>query len=78
MVKDGNTIQIKDGNLMHEYAKDHNNRHVNAHWIENIYCEQFRADHVLKIARIIQAMKTNPQVDISRLKAYRVKCIAIR
>ena len=78
MVNDGSTVQIKAGNLEHEYARDHNNRHVNAEWIAKNYLEQFRADPAWKVAGIIQVVKTNQEVDISRLKAYRAKCIALR
>lgn len=78
MVGDKSTLQIKAGNLKHECTKEHNNRHCNAEWIANTYLEQFRVDPAWKIAGIIQAMKTNQQVNISRLKAYRAKCIAIR
>ena len=78
MVKDGSTIQIKAGNLEHECARYHNNRHVNAEWIAKNYLEQFRADPAWKLAGIIQTVKTNQEIDIIRLKAYRAKCIALR
>ena len=54
------------------------NKHVNVDWIARNYLEQFRADPSWKIAGIIQAVKSNQEVDISRLKAYRAKCIAHR
>lgn len=41
--------------------------------IANIYFEQFRADLAWKIAGIIQAVKANQEVDISRMKTYRAK-----
>ncbi|XP_039145858.1 uncharacterized protein LOC120283285 [Dioscorea cayenensis subsp. rotundata] len=78
MVNDRSTIQIKTGNLVHECTRDHVNRHVNAQWIANTYLEQFRADPSWKLSGVIQAVKTNQEVDISRLKAYRAKCIAQR
>ena len=77
MMKDGSTVQIESGNLKHECAKDHNNRYVNADWIARTYLEQFRVDPAWKISGIIQAVKTNQEVNISRLKAYRAKCIAL-
>lgn len=78
MLKDGTTVQIKAGKLQHECARDHNNRHVNAHWITKAYLEQFRADPTWKRAGIIQAVKLNQEVDIRKLKAYKAKCIALR
>ncbi|XP_039123350.1 uncharacterized protein LOC120259963 [Dioscorea cayenensis subsp. rotundata] len=78
MYKDKAAIQIKSGNLKHECTRDHNIRHVNATWIANNYLEQFRADPSWKITGIIQAVKLNQQADISRLKAWRAKCIALR
>lgn len=78
MYKDQNTVQIKAGNLVHECARGHSNRHVNAKWIAKTYLEQFRADPNWKLAGIIQAVKTNQEVDISQLKAYRAKCLALR
>ena len=44
LVKDKDTMQIKAGFLEHEWARDHNNRHVNADWIARNYLEQFKAD----------------------------------
>lgn len=78
MVKDSRTVQIKSGRLLHECTRDHTNRHVNAEWIAKAYLEQFRADPSWKIQGIIQAVKTNQEINISRLKAYRAKCIALR
>lgn len=78
MLKDKATVQIKSGYLNHECTRDHNNRHVSADWIAKAYLEQFRADPSWKIAGIIQAVKTNQEVQISRLTAYRAKCIALR
>ena len=78
MVKDGSKVQIESGNLKHECAKDHNNRYVNADWIARTYLEQFRVDLAWKISGIIQAVKTNQEVNISRLKAYKAKCIGLR
>lgn len=78
MVRDKATVQIKTGVLEHECSRDHNNRHVSADWIARHYLEQFRADPTWKIAGIIQAVKTNQEVEISRLKAYRAKCLAQR
>ncbi|XP_039135796.1 uncharacterized protein LOC120273231 [Dioscorea cayenensis subsp. rotundata] len=71
-------VQIKSGVLEHECARDHHNRHVSAEWIAKNYLEQFRADPSWRVAGIVQAVKTNQEVDISRLKAYRAKCIAQR
>ncbi|XP_039143892.1 uncharacterized protein LOC120281002 [Dioscorea cayenensis subsp. rotundata] len=76
MIKDKNTIQIKSGIFKHECARDHKIRHVNAKWIAHNYLEQFRADPSWSIAGIIQAVKTNEEVDISRLKAWRARGIA--
>ncbi|XP_039138185.1 uncharacterized protein LOC120275624 [Dioscorea cayenensis subsp. rotundata] len=76
MVNDRNIVQIKPGYLDHECSRDHLNRHVNADWITLNYLEQFRADPAWKIVEIIQAIKSNQEVDISRLKTYRAKCIA--
>ena len=76
MVKDRNTIQIKSRILEYECTRDHNNRHVNAAWIPKTYLEQFRANPAWKIVGIVQAIKSNQEVDISRLKAYRAKSIA--
>ncbi|XP_039130213.1 uncharacterized protein LOC120266636 [Dioscorea cayenensis subsp. rotundata] len=78
MVTDKNTVQIKTGVLKHECTRDHVNKHVNAYWVARNYLEQFRADHAWRIAGIIQAVKSNQEVDISRLKAYRAKSIALR
>lgn len=78
MIKDKNTIQIKSGIFKHECARDHKIRHVNAKWIAHNYLEQFRADPSWSIAGIIQAVKTNEEVDISRLKAWRARGIARR
>ena len=78
MVKDRSIVLIKSENLEHECVRDHNNRYVNADWIARTYLEQFRADPAWKISGIIQAVKTNQEVNISRLKAYRAKCIALR
>ena len=78
MVTDKNTVQIKSGNLKHECTRDHNIRHVSAKWIAHNYLDQFRADPSWSVAGIIQAVKHNQEVDISRLKAWRAKCIAKR
>lgn len=78
MIKDKNTIQIKARNLKHECSRDHDIRHVNAQCIAEHYLEQFRANPSWKITGIIQAVKTNHEVDISRLKAWRAKNIAAR
>ena len=78
MVKDGSTVQIKSGKLEHECTRDHNNRHVNADYIARTYLDQFRADPAWNISGIIQAMKTNQEVNINRLKVYRAKCKALR
>ncbi|XP_039128877.1 uncharacterized protein LOC120265007 [Dioscorea cayenensis subsp. rotundata] len=78
MIKDGSTVEIKSGNLNHECSRDHTNRHVNDKWIARVYLEQFSADPTWKIQGIIQAVKTNQEIDISRLKAYRAKSIALR
>lgn len=78
MIKDRNTIQIKSGNMNHECARDHNIRHVNAKWIAFNYLDQFRADPTWSINGIIQAVRSNQQVDISRLKAWRAMSIAKR
>ena len=78
MVKDRNTIQIKARVLEHEYARDHINRHVNAEWIEKTYLEKFKANLAWKIAGIIQAIKSNQEVEINILKEYRAKCITQR
>ncbi|XP_039130869.1 uncharacterized protein LOC120267252 [Dioscorea cayenensis subsp. rotundata] len=78
MVRDGATVQIKSGVLKHECGKEHKNRHASAKWIAKTYMEQFRADPSWKLAGIIQAVKTNQQVEITRLTAYRAKNIALR
>lgn len=78
MIKDRNTIQIKIGCLNHECAIDHKNNHVNASWVAHHYLEQFRTDPSWKIYGVIQAVRTNQQVEISRLTAYRTKGIAMR
>lgn len=78
MVGDRNIIQIKIGFLDHEYSRDHVNWHVNADWMARTYLKQFRAGLVCNIAGIIQAIKSKQEVDISRVKAYRAKCIAHR
>ncbi|XP_039130904.1 uncharacterized protein LOC120267311 [Dioscorea cayenensis subsp. rotundata] len=77
-MKDGSTIQIKSGKLEHECSKDQHNRHVNVDWIARNYLEQFRVDPSWKISGIIQVVKTNQEVQISRLKAYRAKSITLR
>ncbi|XP_039141161.1 uncharacterized protein LOC120278432 isoform X2 [Dioscorea cayenensis subsp. rotundata] len=76
MVNDKNTVQIKSGVLKHECMRDHNIRHVSAEWIAKNYLDQFRADPSWKIAGIIQAVRTNQDANISRLKAWRAKRIA--
>ncbi|XP_039119617.1 uncharacterized protein LOC120255910 [Dioscorea cayenensis subsp. rotundata] len=78
MVKDKDTIQIKSGNLKHECSRDHHIRHVNAKWIAKKYMDQFRSDPSWKINGIIQAVKTNQEVHISRLIAWRAKSIALK
>lgn len=78
MVKDRSTMQIKSRKSEHECSRDHINRHVNADWIARYYLEQFIADAGWKISSIIQAVKTNQEVDINRLKVYSAKCIALR
>ncbi|XP_039120854.1 uncharacterized protein LOC120257450 [Dioscorea cayenensis subsp. rotundata] len=78
MVGDKSTVQIKSGVFKHECSKDHNNRHVRANWIAMNYLEQFRANPNWAISVIVQVVKTNQKVNVSRLKAYRVKCIAHR
>ncbi|XP_039116707.1 uncharacterized protein LOC120252589 [Dioscorea cayenensis subsp. rotundata] len=78
MATDRNTIQIKSGCLKHECTKDHKNRHVSAQWIAHNYLEQFRANPSWKAAGIIQAVRSNQCVDISRLTAWRAKAIATR
>lgn len=78
MVTDRNTIQIKSGILKHECTRDHNVRHVSAQWIAKEYMDQFRADPSWSIPGIIQAVKSNQEVNISRIKAWRAKAIARR
>ncbi|XP_039115507.1 uncharacterized protein LOC120250816 [Dioscorea cayenensis subsp. rotundata] len=78
MVTGKNTVQIKTGVLKHECTRDHVSKHVNADWVARNYLEQFRADPAWRITGIIQAVKSNQEVDISRLKAYRAKSIALR
>lgn len=78
MVKDKSTVQIKSGILKHECTRDHNIRHVSAEWIAKNYLDQFWADPSWKSAGIIQAVRTNQEANISRLKAWRAKCIAAR
>lgn len=78
MVKDKDTIQIKSGNLKHECSRDHHIRHVNAKWIAKKYMDQFRSDPSWKINGIIQAVKTNQEVHISKLTAWRAKSIALK
>lgn len=78
MVGDKSTVQIKTGVFEHDCSRDHNNRHVNANWIAMNYFEQFRVNLNWAISGIVQAVKTNQKVNISRLKAYRAKCIAHR
>lgn len=73
MMKDNSTVQIKAGILEYEFARDHNNRHVNPNWIARHYLEIFRADLSWKLTGIVQAVKTNQEVDISRIKAYMFK-----
>lgn len=72
------TVQIKSGNLKHECGRDHNIRHCTAEWIAKEYLDQFRADPSWKLAGIIQAVRTNQEVDINRMKAWRAKNIASR
>ncbi|XP_039136666.1 uncharacterized protein LOC120273983 isoform X2 [Dioscorea cayenensis subsp. rotundata] len=76
MIKDHNTIQIKSGILKHECTRDHNVRHVSAKWVAEHYLDQFRADPGWLVAGIMQAVKKNQQVNITRLKAWRAKSIA--
>lgn len=64
--------------MKHECSRDHNIRHVNAQCIAEHYLEQFRGDPSWKIAGIIQADKTNHEVDITKLKARRAKNIVAR
>lgn len=46
-----------------------------AKWIAHNYIDQFRVDPVWKPTGIIQAIKGNQNVDISRLKDWRAKSI---
>ncbi|XP_039130803.1 uncharacterized protein LOC120267169 [Dioscorea cayenensis subsp. rotundata] len=78
MTRGVSTVQIKSGHLKHECAKEHKNRHVNAMWIARKYMEQLRADPSWKLSGIMQAVKLNQNVEISRLTAYRAKSIALR
>lgn len=78
MIKDKDTIQIKSGILKHECSRDHNVRHVSAKWIAQTYMTQFRADPGWSLAGIIQAVKQNQEVEITRLKAWRAKSLALR
>ena len=78
MVKDKNTVQIKASIFKHERVRDHNIRDVRAQWIAKTYTDQFRADPSWSIARIIQAIKSNHEINISRLKVWRAKSIARR
>ena len=64
--------------MKYDCSRDHNIRHVSAYWIAYNYIEQFRVNPSWKPARIIQTVKTNQNVDISRLKAWRAESIATR
>lgn len=57
---------------------DHNNRPSNLDQVTKANLEQFRVGLAWKIAGIIQVVKTNQEVGISRLKARRAKCTALR
>lgn len=78
MERGSTTVQIKSGFMKHECAKEHKNRHVSAPWIARKYREQFRADPAWKLSGIIQAVRLNQSVEISRLTAFRAKSIALR
>eukprot|EP00257_Ricinus_communis_P013885 XP_015571430.1 uncharacterized protein LOC107260855 [Ricinus communis] len=67
------TVQIKLANFIHNYSREAYNRHVNANWIVEQYVERFRADLSWAIQGIIQAVKEDSGVEVSRLKAWRAK-----
>ena len=73
MSPDNPTVQIKSGVLTHTCSKDHNIRHVNSKWLSMEYLEQFRADPTWKLEGIIQAVRANQKVEISKVVAYREK-----
>lgn len=78
MLTDKDTVQIKALILEYDCTRDHNNRLVKTNWKPRNYLEQFRVDHSWKITAIVQAVKSNHKVDISRLISYRAKYIAYR
>ncbi|XP_048235198.1 uncharacterized protein LOC107261254 [Ricinus communis] len=52
-------------------------RHVNANWIAEQYVERFRADPGWAIQGIIQAVKEDSGIEVSRLKAWRARNAAL-
>eukprot|EP00257_Ricinus_communis_P021733 XP_015581275.1 uncharacterized protein LOC107262099 [Ricinus communis] len=75
---DKNTVQIKSAKFDHSCTKEHYNRHVNAKYIAMKYVERFRADPSWAIQCIIQTVKEDMAVDVSRLKAWRARNIALK
>lgn len=79
MVTDKETVQIKSEILKHECTRDHHSiRHVSAKWIAKNYLEQFKAYPSWKLAGIRQTVRSNEETDISKIIAWRSKCIALR
>lgn len=62
--------------MEHECPREHNNRHVNPDWIVRHYLEKIREDPSWKLVGIIETVKTNQEVGITGIKAYRAKSIA--
>ncbi|XP_050211836.1 uncharacterized protein LOC126661994 [Mercurialis annua] len=73
MSKDNSTVQIKTGILTHSCPREHSIRHVNTKWVSKEYLEQFRSDPTWKLEGIMQAVRTNQKIEISKTIAYRAK-----
>ncbi|XP_015576050.1 uncharacterized protein LOC107261433 [Ricinus communis] len=71
-------MQIKSAKFDHSCTKEHYNRHVNAKYIAMKYVERFRVDPSWAIQCIIQTVKEDMAVDVSRLKAWRARNIALK
>ncbi|XP_039140504.1 uncharacterized protein LOC120277718 [Dioscorea cayenensis subsp. rotundata] len=69
---------VKNYGIKNRYSMKFKPNDKRKYWIARNYLEQFRADPTWKIVGVIQAIKTNQEVDITRLQAYKAKCIAYR
>ena len=78
MVTCKETVQIKSEIFIHTYSKDHHIKHVNAQQIVDNYLETFRINLSWSINGIIKAVKSNQEVQINNVKAWRARIIALK